>query len=206
MTTPAGISVRDETSSDHEASLDVVRRAFEATDPGEGAKVAALLETMHAEAAALDYAGVVAVDGGDVVGHAGLTRGWVDAADRLVEISVLSPLSVVPERKGRGVGGALLRAAARRAEAGGSPVLLLEGDPGYYGRHGYVAAGWVGLARPSDRIPEAACQVLLLAGHDPSLTGRLVYPDVFWRLDAVGLRGEALATVEAALADEEGTD
>jgi putative acetyltransferase len=43
------------------------------------------------------------------------------------------------------------------------------------------------------RIPGAAFQVVLLAAYDAGVTGALVYPDVFWRHDAVGLRGEALA-------------
>ena len=30
------------------------------------------------------------------------------------------------------------------------------------------------------------------------MTGRLVYPDVWWRLDLVGLRDPLLAQVEAA--------
>ena len=33
-----------------------------------------------------------------------------------------------------------------------------------------------------------------------SLTGRLVYPDVWWRLDLVGLRDPDLAEIEASLA------
>jgi putative acetyltransferase len=204
MTDVHDMTVRPETPGDRDASLHVVRRAFGAADPEEAAKVAALLEALHDEAATLAYTGLVAVVGDAVVGHAGLTRGWVDAVDELVEIRVLSPLAVLPEHQGVGVGAALLEAAADQAGAAGAPVLLLEGDPGYYGRHGYVAAGSVGLLRPSDRIPAAACQVRLLPGHHRSLTGRLVYPDVFWRFDAVGLRGEMLARVEEALRDEGG--
>lgn len=83
---------------------------------------------------------------------------------------------------------------------------MLEGAPGLYARHGYVAADSVGLERPSDRIPRPACQVRLLTAYDDSLTGRVVYPDVFWRFDAVGLRGATLAMVEAALADREPGD
>ena len=198
------MTIRLETPADRDAALHVVRRAFGAADPEEARKVAALVEAMQAEAETLGYAGLVAVVDGVVVGHAGLTRGWVDAPVELVEIRVLSPLSVLPERQGGGVGTALLDAAADQAAAADAPVLLLEGDPGYYGRHGFVAAGSVGLLRPSDRIPEPACQVRLLPGHRPSLAGRLVYPDVFWRFDAVGLRGERLARVVAALRDEGG--
>ncbi len=55
------------------------------------------------------------------------------------------------------------------------------------------------LERPSRRIPEPACQVRLLSRHEPWMTGRLVYPDVWWRLDLVGLRDPDLAEIEQAL-------
>ena len=44
-------------------------------------------------------------------------------------------------------------------------------------------------AAPSTRITDAAFMAYPLPAHDPSLRGALVYADVFWRADAVGLRG-----------------
>jgi putative acetyltransferase len=42
------------------------------------------------------------------------------------------------------------------------------------------------------RIPEPAFQVATLPGYDQAwMRGALVYPDVWWRHDAVGLRPEA---------------
>jgi putative acetyltransferase len=197
------IEVRPEAPGERAAVLDVVRRAFGAEDPAEGDGIATLVATMGAEAETLGTVSLVAVADGAVVGHVGLTRGWVDAPERLVAVPVLSPLSVLPERQGRGVGAALLEAAVAYAERTGAPLVVLEGAPALYARHGYVAADSIGLERPSDRIPRPACQVRLLTAYDASLTGRIVYPDVFWRFDAVGLRGESLAMVEAALADRE---
>lgn len=195
------LEIRPEGPGEQDAVLDVVRQAFGAEDAAEGENVAALVAAMHAEADALGTVSLVAVADGAVVGHVGLTRGWVDALDRLVAVPVLSPLSVLPERQGRGVGSALLTAAASYADETGAPLIVLEGAPGLYARHGYVAADSLGLQRPSDRIPGPACQVRPLTAYDDALTGRIVYPDVFWRFDAVGLRGETLAMVEAALAD-----
>jgi putative acetyltransferase len=42
--------------------------------------------------------------------------------------------------------------------------------------------------RPSARIPEPAFQAWRLSAFRDGLSGALVYPDVFWRHDAVGLR------------------
>ncbi len=46
----------------------------------------------------------------------------------------------------------------------------------------------LGITRPSPRIPERAFQAWPLPSYDASVTGGFVYPDVFWRHDAVGLR------------------
>ena len=132
--------------------------------------------------------GLVAVVDGEVIGYAGLSRGWVDAPRELVEVLVLSPLAVSPDRQGRGVGTALLAAAVTTADRGGAPAVFLEGDPSYYGSRGFATGASLGFGRPSERIPEAAFQVALLSAHRPWMVGRLVYPEAFWTTDTVGLR------------------
>jgi putative acetyltransferase len=82
--------------------------------------------------------------------------------------------------------------AVAAADAAGSPVVFLEGDPAYYSRAGFEPAARYGFTPPSVRIPPAAFQCVLLPAYDPSLNGALVYPDTFWFHDAVGLRGERL--------------
>jgi putative acetyltransferase len=139
-----------------------------------------------------DSSGYVAVADEAVVGHVRLTRGWVDAREALVEVLVLSPLAVDPAHQRRGVGRLLVEHAVREADAAGAPVVLLEGDPAYYGRLGWRPAADLGIAPPSDRIPAAACQAVALSSHEPWMRGRLVYADTFWAFDSVGLRGEAL--------------
>ena len=158
----------------------------------QGDRVAGLVRAILEErgtSAPLRASLVTRTAGGEVTGHVMLTRGWLDAEPRLVELLVLSPLSVRPDQQGRGLGRRLVEAAVTEAERLGSPLVMLEGDPAYYGRLGFEPADRHGLERPSVRIPAAACQVRLLAAHEPWMTGRLVYPDVFWRLDLVGLRG-----------------
>lgn len=142
---------------------------------------------------------LVAESDGEVVGCVALSRAWLDARERLVDVLVLSPLAVSPDRQRQGIGGRLLAEVPRVAEALGAPLVFLEGAPDYYGRHGWSAAAPHGLERPSRRIPEPACQVILLPRHEPWMTGRLVYPDAWWRLDLVGLRDPDLAAIEEAL-------
>lgn len=69
--------------------------------------------------------------------------------------------------------------------------MFLEGDPGYYSRLGFVPGEPLGFRSPSARIPRGAFQVRTLPGRPGRVTGALVYPDVWWRHDAVGLRPES---------------
>jgi putative acetyltransferase len=149
--------------------------------------VAELVGGLRASAGWLDLS-LVAEDRGEVVGHVSLTRGWVDAPRRLVDVLVLSPLSVRPDRQRPGLGAALVEEALRAAKRRPEPLVFLEGSPRYYPRFGFVPGRSLGFTAPSVRIPPAAFQVYVLPSYHSSLRGALVYPDVFWRHDAVGLR------------------
>ncbi|MBS42048.1 MAG: GNAT family N-acetyltransferase [Nocardioides sp.] len=144
-------------------------------------------------------ASLVAEVDGAVVGHVQLSRSWVDARERLVEVVVLSPLSVHPDVQRTGVGSALLAAAVEVARAAAEPAVFLEGSPAYYGERGWQRASSLGFTRPSARIPDAAFQVVLLVDDLPR--GALVYCDAFWALDCVGLRDPFLAEIEERFAD-----
>ena len=143
-------------------------------------------------------ASLVAERDGSLVGHVQLSRSWLDARERLVEVLALSPLSVHPDAQGRGVGTALIAAALDRATELGAPAVFLEGSPDYYGRRGFVRASKLGFTRPSVRIPDVACQVALLPAYEPWMIGALVYCDPFWVKDTVGLRDPLLAQWETS--------
>ncbi len=130
----------------------------------------------------------VAVVDDEIVGHVVFTHAILDAPDRLVDVLVLSPLGVRRDRQRTGVGSALVRGALEHVAVRPEPLVFLEGSPRYYPRFGFRPGHELGFTAPSVRIPAAAFQVLPLASYEPSMRGALVYPDVFWRLDAVGLR------------------
>jgi putative acetyltransferase len=171
--------IRAEEPADRDVIQSVHRRAF-----GEhGSVVAPLVDALRdADPAALS---LVAVDGDGVVGHVMFTRGLLDAPQRLVDVAVLSPVGVLPERRRQGVGGALIRRGLELVDA---PFVFLEGDPAYYRRFGFVPGGPRGFRKPSLRIPDEAFQVLERPGSEPWMSGTLVYSHVFWDFDAVGLR------------------
>src|ERR1044071_6935808 len=103
-------SLRPQRDDDREG----VRRCI--TEAFGGPLVADLTEALQAARAGRDGLSYVAEVDGAVAGHVMLTRSWVDAPARLVDVLVLSPLSVAPAHQRQGIGGRLVRHAI--AEAG----------------------------------------------------------------------------------------
>jgi putative acetyltransferase len=93
----------------------------------------------------------------------------------------LGPLGVRPDRQGQGVGGALMHAVLAAADARDEPLVVLLGDPNYYRRFGFVAAGDLGIEAPEPAWGEHF-QARLLAAYDPALTGPFAYAAPFTRL------------------------
>lgn len=178
--------VRAEEASDLPETREVVAAAF-GDEP-----VVELLDGLRASSAWRDLSFVAEQDG-RVVGHVAFTRGWLDAPQRLVEVLVLSPLSVQPSSQGTGVGSALVRRTLELLQDRPEPLVFLEGSPSYYGRLGFRPGGPHGFTAPSTRIPPAAFQFAVLPSYQGWMTGALVYPDAFWEHDSVGLRDAAAA-------------
>src|SRR3954454_13310677 len=173
--------VRPEQPADRNDVLRVISAAF--GDRGED--VAAIWDGLGRH----KRAGLVVEQGGHVLGHVGLSGAWVDARQALVEVWVLSPVSVEPERQNQGLGTALVAAAVDTARGGGAPALFLEGSPSYYGARGFERADRRGfLPAALERTARAAFQVVTFDALEPWMTGQLIYPSVWWEHGAVGLR------------------
>ena len=117
----------------------------------------------------------VAAENGALVGFTMLS--YVSVDER--RILILTPMAVRPDRQRRGVGATVVLAAIEAAEARGEPLVLVEGVPSYYPQFGFESATALGLERPDPRIPEAAWMARPLSAYDPSVRGRVVYPDFF---------------------------
>ena len=180
----AGIVLRPELPAEAPAVRLVVNDAF----GSRGAVVGELVDRLRTSPDWIDGLSFVAAEDQAIVGHVLFTRGLLDAPRQLVEVLVLSPMSVRASHQHRGIGSALVRYALERLAERPEPVVFLEGDPAFYWRFGFVAGGLLRFRRPSLRIPESAFQALPLAGYAPWMTGTLVYSHVFWDLDCVGLR------------------
>ncbi|MEV7626045.1 N-acetyltransferase [Actinoplanes sp. NPDC089786] len=175
--------LREETAADHDAAREVQRAAF---GGAKGDVVARLLDALRRDDP--KWTGVVAEDGGEVIGHVLFTTSLLDAPSRLVDVRVLSPIAVAPDRQRQGVGKRLIEYGLALLEERGVPLVFLEGDPAYYSRRGFSPGGDHGFRKPSLRLPDVAFQVVKLSAYEEWMTGTLVYLHTFWDLDCVGLR------------------
>ena len=167
--------VRPEQDSDRPRILEVVAAAF-----GKQAE-AVLVERLWADARVyrpgLSLVAESRRDG--IVGHVLVTTAWLDEVGGR-EVASLAPLAVSPDRQRSGVGTALLHAVCAVCDDRGEPLVVLQGDPRYYSRVGFEASAPLGITMdlPEWASPEAA-QLRRLTNYDPSISGRLVYPESF---------------------------
>jgi len=152
------------------------------------ASIGELLDALRASWGWIDELCFVAERDGEIVGQVLYTSSILDAPEELVRVLVLSPVGIRPDLHHQGLGTRLINESLVQVEARSEPAVFLEGNPVYYERFGFVAAGALGFIRPSVRIPEPAFQVRRLPAWSSRLSGQLVYQDAFWLTDSVGLR------------------
>lgn len=167
-------TIRPERPGDEDAIAAVVSAAF--GTPAEAELVAAI----RASAEFVPGLSLVAELDGRVVGHVMISGASLATEDGPRRITTLSPLAVAPDHQRRGIGSALVQEVTVRAGARGEPLVVLEGNPAYYGRLGFepASASGISITLPPWAPPEAA-QVLRLGRYDPSLRGQVVYPAAF---------------------------
>jgi predicted N-acetyltransferase YhbS len=85
---------------------------------------------------------------------------------------LLGPLAIQPERRGTGVGAALMRRSLAMAEAAGHRVVVLVGDLAYYGRFGFSPAQPRGIFMTQE-APERVLAVELQPGALEGVVGAI---------------------------------
>ncbi len=177
-----GVVLRTERPEDREEILDLTARAFSISpvtgEPVEGTPIeVGLLRELFECAEYISELSIVAEIGGEIVGHAITTRGWIDELPALG----LGPIGVLPTFQRRGVGSALMRETAARATALGERGIALLGSPAYYPRFGYVPASSLGVEAPEAAWGEHF-QLLPLPGWPDGVRGTFRYAEPFNRL------------------------
>ena len=165
-----GAVVRPEAPADVAAVAAVHRLAF--GGDAEAALVNGLRAGGHAGVS------VVAEARGAVVGHALLSRIWIEAAGGTVEALALAPVAVLPAHQRRGIGTRLVTSALRTAAGAGHRIAVVFGHPQYYPRFGFSAALAVPLAGPYGGGSAWMARVLV-PGALAGVAGRVRYPPPF---------------------------
>jgi len=146
-----------------------------------------LVEAIRASPHYIAKTALVAEGQDQIVGHVMISGTTLHNAAATRQIAILAPLAVDPAWQRRGIGGALMVAACRAAERCGQPLVVLEGSPEYYSRFGFEPSYRHDIELPLPGwAPREAGQVLRLAGYEPTLTGRVVYPESFPPLSDAG--------------------
>jgi putative acetyltransferase len=172
---PLQVSIRFEAPDDEQGIRDVELAAF--TGPEE----AEIVDAIRADAPD-GWRSLVAVDGsGRIVGHLLMSPCPVEDDDGAPVATVLAigPVAVDPGVQRRGVGSALMAAAASLAVARAVPALVLLGHPSYYPRFGFESARSVGLEPPAAAWPDAAWMARLLPAWTDDMRGTVRYHVAF---------------------------
>ncbi len=127
---------------------------------------------------------LAAEEGGALAGHVAFTKCGIEGQN--ARAALLGPLCAAPDRQGRGIGSALVRAGLEQLCADRVTAVLVLGDPAYYGRFGFAAGH--AIAAPYDLPPEYAAgwQALALSPDGALPQGRLEVPPV-WQVLALWL-------------------
>ena len=128
------VRIRSETPVDETAISTVITAAFLEAEHSDGNE-AKIVERLR-EGASLTVS-IVAADGDRIVGHVAFSPVTIDG--RSDGWFGLGPVAVVSDRQRDGIGSALIEAGLAQLRLQGSRGCVVLGEPGYYGRFGFVA-------------------------------------------------------------------
>jgi putative acetyltransferase len=158
--------IRPETPADHDAIHAVIRAAF-------GQETEALLVERLRAGGDLVLSLVAEADG--IVGHVAFSRLSTEGG----LATALAPVAVRPDRQRQSIGDALIREGLRRLAEAGEDLVLVLGDPAYYGRFGFTAEAAAPLKTPYDGPYQ---QALALSSQGRLIGGDVAYAPAFAEL------------------------
>ena len=172
-----GLVIRAATAADADAIDAINRAAFAGTEYGYQGE--AELERMIEEDCDT-LVSLVAGQGGDIVGHVLFSRMDVEADDKAIPAAGLAPVAALPEKQGRGIGDALIRAGLDVLRAQGVTISFVLGHEEYYPRFGYSPELAARFASPFAGPHFMA--MMLDSGAAWPLGGRADYAPAFGRM------------------------
>lgn len=124
--------IRSEEAHDRGAIRAIITAAFAEMEHSNQTEARIVDALREAGALALS---LVAIESGELVGHVAFSRVTIDGTD--LGWYGLGPVAVRPDRQGRGIGAALIRAGLEKLRTAGATGCVVLGEPAYYGRFGF---------------------------------------------------------------------
>jgi putative acetyltransferase len=161
--------LRDEATGDYAAVADIHRRAFGQED--EARLVDALRTGGWAKLS------LIAQLDQHIVGHILFSELAIVGEARSISALSLAPVAVAPQWQRQRIGSALIREGLERAARAGHRIVIVLGEPDFYGRFGFSTA----LAAPlrSKYAGEYFQAKELVPGALAAVSGEVVYPPPF---------------------------
>jgi putative acetyltransferase len=148
------IDIREEKQNDCDAVQTLNDQAF--GQPQEGRIVAKLRK------ACPESLSLVAISGGEIVGHIFFSPATIDHGDRIIIGMGLAPMAVLPEFQRQGIGSLLVEEGIRRIKERDCPFIIVLGHEHFYPRFGFEQAVKYNLQAQWEGVPEEAFMVMIL--------------------------------------------
>jgi len=171
----ASVQIRDERPSDEDTIRRIHRDAF-----GGDVEVR-LVDLLRENNKAL--ISLVAVIGGDVVGHILFSSVTIGGAALNGRAIGLAPVAVLPDFQRKGIGSKLIHEGLDRCKRVGYGVVVVLGDPAYYSRFGFRAANAFGLENEYG-VGDEFMVLELTEGSLEEVSGLVRYAPEFKEADA----------------------
>ena len=169
----SSLTIRTETAADPSAIHNLHTRAFG------GPQEAELVDQLRAEG--FCSLSLVAEKAGELVGHILFSPLQITTGSKSFRALALAPVAVLPEHQRSGIGSALILAGLDLAKQNGERIVIVLGEPAYYGRFGFRAD----LASPlsSPYAGEYFMALELVSGSLAGVRGEVVFAGPFGKLN-----------------------
>jgi putative acetyltransferase len=122
---------------------------------------------------------LVSEEGGQIVGHIMFTPGWIEGPGGKTAVEGMAPVAVRPGWQGQGIGSELVRAGLEGMRQAGRRLIIVEGNPRYYMRFGFLDASPLGITCEFNPPPGCFMIQALAEGALEGVSGMAHYAEEF---------------------------
>ena len=167
------VQIRSENPSDYTGIKNVNDLAFSQTNEG------ILVEKLRVNPDFVEQLSLVAVRGGEIVGHILFPPIWIDDGIIKRRTLALAPMSVLPDYQKKGIGSQLVNKGLKICRRLGYKSVIVLGHPAYYSKFRFVEASLFGINSPFDVPEEVFMGMELVPDGLKDITGIVQYSKEF---------------------------